>query len=1047
MTNRRHNFSGRVGCQFVMFLLLAVSAVSAGSQTLTNLHQLTRTLKAEPKVFRDVRLEVTVCAASRPQAGVLIVQDATGVELLELGGLERKLRPGEQVRIEGVNCCLRRRDMGVEISSRMAVDNDGVHIRRTWGGRATLKAGLNPFRLEWFNNLREFNLELTYALGDAPQQPAEASNFWHAVVAQPSGGTNYLPGLLAEDYEGYWEQMPNFNLLQAVKTGIVTNVNVGFRSRDEAVGIRFTGYFNVPKAGAYLFRLRSDDGSLLFLGEPEQLVSAAGFTNAPVPAVVNFGAALDNLSERRWITISGQVNFVTPKDGGLEFELRSGRDDLRVQVADATGLDVTHLQNARLQVTGAGRGVLLPSGLVVLGTVFVAGTEGIVRLEAAAVGQPALPIRSIDAVQSLPLAEAKRALPVHVRGVVTDSKSAIYQRLMSIQDETRGIFVVVNSITNTLPAFGDYVEVQGHSGAGDFAPVIIADKITALGAGHLPESAKPTWTELLNGSMDVQWAEIQGLVTAVQSNTLSLLMPEGQMNVVMDGYDQADLTAYEKSVIRIRGVLYARWNAATREVRVGSVMMRNASVNVDEPAPAKAFGAVVKTPRELLLFDPQATAFRRVKVRGQIVYADETKLFLEADEAGLRLLPSGQNDVRAGDLVEAVGYPDISRTALLLRDAKVRKTGVAALPAPKILTKADWTQNYLDATRVRVQGRLLGWHLEQGATVLEMQSGSYLYLARLSPGAALLDPLRAGSRLELTGVYAGRGRTQNQGAEAETFELLLNSPADVVVLSQPPWWTLPRLLILVGGLLLVLTFAAVWITQLRRLVEQRTGQLRNEIHEREKIEQQHALEAERSRIARDLHDDLGASLTEISVLASTGQRPKLDEHNHTSLFQAIAGKARSLIAALDVIVWAVDPEDNSLQSFADYVTSYAEDFFSPTNMACRFKVPVAFPQMVLAGRVRHDLLMVIKEAFNNIVRHAEATEVELRLAVEAGGLAMDVTDNGKGFADAGGGHGLKNLPARLTKLGGTCVVESRTGGGTTVRIRLPLAVSTGGISG
>jgi signal transduction histidine kinase len=687
--------------------------------------------------------------------------------------------------------------------------------------------------------------------------------------------------------------------------------------------------------------------------------------------------------------------------------------------------------------------VLTTSRLVILGTVFVAGPEGVVRLEKEGDSQPALPISSIEAVQSLPLAEAKRALPVHVRGVVTDSKSAIYERLMSIQDDTRGIFLVVISYTNALPAFGEYVDVRGHSGAGDFAPVIIADKITSLGVGHLPEPVKPTWTELLNGSMDVQWAELQGLVTAVQSNTLSLLMPEGQMNVVMDGYDQANLKAYEKNVIRIRGVLYARWNAATREVRVGSVMMRNASVNVDAPAPTNAFDAVLKTPRDLLLFDSQATAFRRVKVRGQIVYADETKLFLETDGAGLRILPSEKDDIRVGDVVEAVGYPDISRTALLLRDAIIRKTGAAALPAPKILTKTDWTQDYLDATRVRVDGRLLGWHLEQGAMVLEMQSGQYLYLARLSHAAATLYSLRAGSQLELTGVYSGRGRVQNQIPEAETFELLLNSPADVAVVSQPSWWTLPRLLILVGGLLLILTFAAVWINQLHRLVEQRTGQLRNEIHEREKIEQQHALEAERSRIARDLHDDLGASLTEISVLASTGQRPKLDENNHANLFQAIAGKARKLIAALDVIVWAVDPEDNSLQSFADYVTSYAEDFFSPTNISCRFKVPVTFSQMALDGRIRHDLLMVVKEAFNNIVRHAEATEVELRMAEESG-LAIDIADNGKGFAgDDGVGHGLKNLPARLTKLGGTCIVESRIGGGTTVKIRLPLIAKDG----
>jgi signal transduction histidine kinase len=1035
---------GRSGKRFFAAMLLLLAAgFPAWSQAITNLQQLTRTLAGERRIYRAVRLEGVVCAASRPELGVIIVQDDSGVELLQVGDFGRNISPGEKVRIEGDNCLLRRRDIGVEISPAPAVDNDGVHIHWTIQGAVTLKAGQNPVRVEWFNNLREFNLELTAPEPDSVPLPVAASNFWHGVVDQTSGQTNYLPGLFAECYEGRWETVPNFDLLEPVKTGTVANLDLGFRERDEMTGIRFTGFFNAPRDGEYLFRLRSDDGSLLFFGNPEVPVVSAGNTNVPMAAALNLGAPLAGLSERSWVTVDGRAGFVTRTGRGVEFELRSDRDVILVRVADAEGLDVSRLQNARVSVTGVGRGVLTASRYIVLGAVFAANAENVKFLETGTKNQPALPIRSVAEVQSLPLEEARRALPVRVRGVVTDSKEAIYERLMSIQDDTRGIFVVVDSLAIGLPGVGEYVEVQGHSGAGDFAPVIIAEKITSLGAGRVPEPVEPTWTELLNGSMDVQWAEIQGLVTGVQSNTLSLLLPEGQMDVEMDGYDRADLEPYEKSVVRIRGVLYAMWNAATREVRVGSVKMRNAAISVEVAAPADPFNTVVKTPRELLLFDSQASAFRRVKVRGQIVYADESQLFLEDDGVGLRVLPAGKNDLRAGDLVEAVGYPDISRTALLLRNAKIRKTGHAPLPAPKILSESGLAQNYLDATLVRMEGKLLGWHVEQGAGVLEMQSGQNLYLARLSPQAVRPVSLRAGSRLELTGVYVGHVRGLEQRAEAQAFALLLNSPDDIVIRSQPSWWTLQRLMILIGGLLVVLVFAAAWIKQLRRLVEQRTNQLRVEIHERERIEHQHALEAERSRIARDLHDDLGSSLTEISVLASTGQRPSLAEGSHTGLFRSIAGKARQLISALDVIVWAVDPEDNSLQSFADYVTGHTEDFFSNTDIACRFKVPVSFPPVTLEGRVRHDLLMAVKEALNNIVRHAEATEVEFHMAVAEGRLAIDIADNGKGFEPGTGGHGLKNLPARLVKLGGTCVVESRVGGGTTVRIRLPLTASAG----
>jgi signal transduction histidine kinase len=1029
---KNSNSPGRKFFLFAAMLPLMASAFSVQAQVIANLQQLTQALSSKPHLNRDVRLEATVCAASRPEIGVLIVRDDTGVELLEVGNFGREIFPGEKIRIQGWYDLLRKREMGVELSASPVINNDGLHFARTWNGAVTLKAGKTPLRLGWFNCLREFDLEVYCAKTNGPRQTIAATNLWHAVVDE-SGRTNFLPGLRADYYEGYWESVPDFELFRPVKSGIVTNFDTGFRTRDEMFAVRFTGYFDAPADGQYLFQTRSDDGSLLFLNKPELPVVRTGSTDAPAATPALYGEEMQSLDERRWAEIEGRVSFVAARGEGLEFDLRSDRDVISVRVADAAGLEPSRLLNARVTIRGVAQGVLTTDQRIVLGKVFVASAKEIVFDEQPAATQPATPITTIGGVQSLPIEKARRALPVHIRGVVTDAKNSTYDRWMSIQDDTRGIFVSLTGVSNT-PAFGEFWEVQGHSGAGDFAPVIVADKMTFLGDGRVPEPARPTWNELVNGSRDVQWAELVGLVTAVRSNTVTLLLPEGRLDVRLDGFFESDLKPFAKNVVRIRGVLYAMWDAATREVRVGNVMLRNATVNVDLPAPADPFDAVVKTPRELLLFDAQATAFRRVKVRGQIVHTDINQIFLMDDGAGLRILPAEKLKLLPGDLVEAVGYPDIGGTAILLREARVRKTGEMPLPPATRLT--DLTQEGLDSTRVRVEGKLLGWHFERSAPVLEMQSGAHLYLARLALGETFSLP--SGSRLALEGVYVGQGRNQRPGAEAESFELWLNSAADITVLSRPSWWTLQRLLIIVGFLLVVLGFALVWIKQLRRLVEQRTGQLQREIRERERVERQHALEAERSRIARDLHDDLGSSLTEISVLASTGQRPGPDAISHTNLFTTIAGKARSLIAALDVIVWAVDPEDNSLQSLGDYLTGYAEEFFSHTNISCRFKVPVSFPPITLEGRVRHDLLLAVKETLNNIVRHAEATEVEFYMAVAGDHLEIGIADNGKGFAGGQDGHGLKNLSARLLKLGGTCAVESSIGGGTTVKIRLPL---------
>ncbi len=1039
--------------QLTLAWLLIAFTFSAGAQSITNLspptlitnvQQLTQALGFERRGVCNLDLQATVYAASRPKVGVLIVGDGTGVELLEIGNFEREIVPGERIRLRGWYCLLRNRDLGIEICQAPVVDNDGMHVRRTWGGEATLKAGQNPIQVEWFNNLHELSLEVTYAVSNAPFQSVESSNLWHAAVDE-SGHTNLLPGLLAECYEGYWEVLPDFDLLQPAKTGTVTNFDLGFRTRDEMVAIRYSGYLNAPGEGHYRFRTRSDDGSMLFFGRWKLTPVRVGTSEVPVAAPGYYGRTMGGLTERCWTTIEGRVNFVSRTGEGLEFELQSDRDVVSVRVADAAGLDPSRLRNVRVRVTGVGRAVLTLDQRLILGRVFAASSKEIVRVDNGPDNTTSVPITTVAQVQSLPIEEARRALPVRVRGVVTEARNSGYENRMSIQDDTRGIFVNLGFISNAAPAFGEFWQVEGHSGAGDFAPVIIADKLTFLGPGRLPEPARPTWTELLNGSMDVQWAELQGLVTDVHSNTVTLLLPEGRLDVQMGGYYEPELRAFNKTVARIRGVLYAVWNAETREVRVGSVLMRNATIVVETSAPADPFNVVLKTPRELLLFDARATAFRRVKVRGQIIYADATRIFLEEDGAGLQLLPADKTDVHSGDLVEAVGYPDVGRTALLLREVILRKTGEAALPAPKKLAESDLTQEGLDSTRVRVEGKLLGWHSEQGAPVLQMQSGAYLYVARLAPGRSPQLSLRPGSWLALEGAYVGGGRNRRSNTKAEGFELLLNSPADIAVLSQPSWWTLQRLLILTGLLVAILMVTAIWITQLRRLVEQRTRQLRHETREREHAEHQRTLEAERSRIARDLHDDLGSSLTEISVLASAGQRPPSGESVPPGLLHTIAGKVRSLIAALDVIVWAVDPEDNSLQSLADYLSGYTDEYFSHAQISCRFKVPVSFPPIILEGRIRHELFMSVKEALNNVVRHADATEVEFQMAAVDNALNIVIADNGKGFEPKieREGYGLENLSGRLKKLGGSCTVESRVGGGTTVKICLPLPAQTG----
>ncbi len=348
-----------------------------------------------------------MCAASRPQVGVLIVRDDSGVELLEVGDFGREIRPGEKIRLQGWYVFLRKRDMGIELSPQPVINDDGIHTALTWGGRTALDAGKIPLQLDWFNGLRDFDLEVYWAESNAPPLRVDATNLWHA-VADASGRTNFLPGLRAEDYEGYWERVPDFDLLRPVKSGIVTNFDLGFRSRDEMVGIRFTGFLDVPAAGQYVFRLRSDDGSLLFLGSRQLQIVTTGFTDAPAPVQGLYGEAMGSLADRRWVTIEGRVTFVSKQGEGLEMDLRSDRDVISVGVADAAGLDPERLLNARVKICGVALGVLTTDQRVVLGRVFAASAKDIAFISQPA-GAASLPITTIGGVQACP--SVKRAGP------------------------------------------------------------------------------------------------------------------------------------------------------------------------------------------------------------------------------------------------------------------------------------------------------------------------------------------------------------------------------------------------------------------------------------------------------------------------------------------------------------------------------------------------------------------------------------------------------------------------------------------------------------
>jgi signal transduction histidine kinase/streptogramin lyase len=214
------------------------------------------------------------------------------------------------------------------------------------------------------------------------------------------------------------------------------------------------------------------------------------------------------------------------------------------------------------------------------------------------------------------------------------------------------------------------------------------------------------------------------------------------------------------------------------------------------------------------------------------------------------------------------------------------------------------------------------------------------------------------------------------------------------------------------------------------------------------LQQQHAIERDRARIAKDIHDDIGAGLTQITLLTELVRREP-DQTNAN--LERITQSARKLTKAMDEIVWAVDPQHDTFEGLMDYISAYAEDFLRVAGIRCRMDLPVALPAMRVDAELRYNLFLALKESLNNIVKHAQATEVWLRLKIEHNSFALTIEDNGRGLSAAGagpassdrlaGGSGLENLKKRLVAVGGDCLVRSEPGQGT--RVTLTVHTPTG----
>lgn len=249
------------------------------------------------------------------------------------------------------------------------------------------------------------------------------------------------------------------------------------------------------------------------------------------------------------------------------------------------------------------------------------------------------------------------------------------------------------------------------------------------------------------------------------------------------------------------------------------------------------------------------------------------------------------------------------------------------------------------------------------------------------------------------------------------------SPGTARLVVLPFFWERPAVQLASLGFLLAATGVIV------NFVAQRRARRRLADLERER-----ALERERTRIARDLHDDLGSRLAHIALMTDRG-----------ATGVRVSTAVRTAVESLDELVWTVNARHDSVDGFAAYVARYAEEHVGAAGLRLRLQISPDLPPLEILSETRRHMYLAYKEAVNNCVKHAHASEILVGITLERSALRLEVSDNGKGLQgkDDPTGNGLTNMRERMAGVGGTVRFEARPDGGMSVILKAPIdAAST-----
>lgn len=645
-------------------------------------------------------------------------------------------------------------------------------------------------------------------------------------------------------------------------------------------------------------------------------------------------------------------------------------------------------------------------------------------------------------VHALSPSEAGKKLPVRLRGVVAYQ---IENFSIFLHDATHGIYVDRSGATNKFVPF-QFVEVEGVTAPGEFAPVVKARNITALGEGNRPVPRRVTFDHFALGQLDCRWVELSGIVRSVQVRApnkieAGLAVGGGRLAILLDAIPSEIEPKLIASTIQVQGVMTAVFNQR-RQFIEPLLLARGTDVVLKEAPAQNDLELPYTRVANLLQYNPDVRPNHRAKVQGTVLMHQIGRaVFLRDGNRGLMVKSDYQKTISPGTIVETIGFPAMGKYSPLLDDAVIQITSKETTPQPVKLNVEDALKGRHDSDLISVEASLVETEYQNGIWQMVLQDSDNLVSAELQEQAPSqhIKQIQKGSRVLITGVCAVDAVNEiKPQLRPVSFQLLLRSADDLVVLQNPPWWNSRRLfwaLGLVSGTFL-LSFGALFAYFKIKLMRQTTARLTSEAEFA-------GVSAERIRLARELHDSLEQGLTGIGLqLDAVAKRAEASDKaakHHLELARTLTQQSQEEVRRCINDLRAEALESNNLPGAFSRII---EQLGHNTRMSLNFRVEGDVQN--LPPVTENHLLRIGQEGLANALKHSCATRIWVTLSYQSEYLLLSIDDDGCGLNPSelvkpkDGHFGLRGMSERARRIGAGLNIKSTLQEGTTVELRLPI---------